>query len=166
MIWIGLGTNLGDRAANIFTAIAALTRHGIQLSRLSQLYITPPWGQTDQPPFLNAVAEISFGGSARELLAICMQIEHELGRVRVSRWGPRVIDLDILEFRGQIIDQPDLKVPHPHYTQRAFVLKPLAELVPEMIPTGQTLTVEALYAILPAEEILPYAPVADHSPTS
>ncbi len=99
---------------------------------VSSLYRTPPWGKTDQPDFLNAAAELKTQRSPRGLLELCLDVERRLKRVRQERWGPRLIDMDILVFGDRVIDEPGLVVPHPRMLERAFVLVPLAEIDPDL----------------------------------
>ena len=141
MIFLGLGTNMGDREANIARALGELALSGIAIKRCAALIETPAWGIEDQPAFLNTVVEVGFGGSAQELLPIILEVERKMGRIREQKWGPRLIDIDIIEFNGQLIDEPGLQVPHPWYTKRRFVLEPLAELQPDWVPTGMEETV-------------------------
>ena len=132
LAYVGLGANLGEREASIRDASEL-----IGARRLSTIRETEPWGMTDQPSFLNAVAEVVWEGTARELLARLLEVERELGRVRDgTRWGPRLIDLDLLVFGAETIDEPGLRVPHPELARRAFVLEPLAELVPDLDVPG------------------------------
>jgi len=129
--YLGLGGNIGDPAAAMAQALRRLD--GAPLTRIdavSSLYRTPPWGVADQPDFLNAVARIDTGMSPRELLALCLDIERSMQRVRERRWGPRPIDIDILLFGSLEVDEPQLTIPHPHIAERAFVLVPLAEIAP------------------------------------
>ena len=126
--FLGLGSNIGDRLQSLRTAVSLLGRGGIDVIRSSRVYATDPVGGPEQPEFLNAVIEVESPGSARDLLETCLQIEGRMGRERGERWGPRVIDLDVLTFGQQEIDQPDLQVPHPRMHERAFVLIPLLEL--------------------------------------
>ena len=127
--WISLGANLGDRPAALQSAIAQLdTASGITVARVSAFYETPPWGKTDQPPFLNAAAELTTTLSPQALLKECQRIEQNLGRERHEHWGPRTIDLDLLYMPGHTSDTPELRLPHPYLLQRAFVLVPLAEI--------------------------------------
>ena len=140
--FVGLGSNLGEREAMIRTALEEMSRlPGTTLERASSLYDTEPVGDTDQPNFLNAVAQLETELPARQLLWNLLLIERRLGRVRTRPWGPRVIDLDLLLFGSQVVDEPDLKVPHPELTRRSFVLVPLVELDPLLIHpvTGETL---------------------------
>ena len=135
--YLGLGSNLGDRAGAIRTACMELGAHPeITVERLSSLYETPPVGMTDQPDFINAAIEIDTTLSARALLTACLAVEAQMGRVRNARWGPRVIDIDILVYGSEVIDEPDLKAPHPRLAERAFALAPLAEMEPALRPPG------------------------------
>ncbi len=144
MIWLGLGSNLGQKKENIAEAIFLLGTYGIQLVRQSDYYETAPWGVLDQPSFINSVCEILFDDHPEILLNKCLTIENQMGRVRTEKWGPRKIDIDVLEFNGQVYVSNKLILPHPLYTQRDFVLVPMAELVPDFIPTGQRETVSEL----------------------
>lgn len=140
--FVGLGSNLGDREALIRAALDELARlPQTQLVRASSLYDTEPVGETDQPNFLNAVAEIDTDLPARQLLWNLLLIEKRLGRVRTHRWGPRTIDLDLLLYGELALEEPDLRVPHPELIRRSFVLVPLVELDPSLVhpETGETL---------------------------
>lgn len=130
---VGIGSNLGDSRRVVATAVDALAAlPSTRVLRGSAHYATPPWGRVDQPPFINAVVEIDTGLSAQQLLAALLGVERAAGRVRDgSRWGPRVLDLDLLLYGDAIVSEPGLSVPHPHLAQRAFVLLPLAELAPD-----------------------------------
>lgn len=120
-------------------ALRSLDDHpSVTVSEVSSLYRTPPWGKTDQPDFLNAVASIDTTLSARELLDLCLETERALKRVRAERWGPRLIDMDILVFGDTAIDENGLQLPHPRMLERAFVLAPLAEIAPSLDLTGRT----------------------------
>ena len=107
---------------------------------VSSLYRTPPWGKLDQPDFLNAAAEISTALAPRALLDLCLEAERKLKRVREERWGPRLIDIDILVFGDRIIHETGLEVPHPRMLERAFVLAPLAEIAPELAVGGRSVS--------------------------
>ncbi|HEV2262151.1 MAG TPA: 2-amino-4-hydroxy-6-hydroxymethyldihydropteridine diphosphokinase [Candidatus Rubrimentiphilum sp.] len=124
---IGIGANSGDARTNVVVAIDALGRLGTLVAR-SRLYRTKPWGKTDQPDFVNAAAIIETALTPRELLDGLKQLETELGRTPGARWGPRVIDLDILFYGDVQLDQPGLRIPHPRLHERAFALIPLAEI--------------------------------------
>jgi 2-amino-4-hydroxy-6-hydroxymethyldihydropteridine diphosphokinase len=136
--YVGLGSNLGDRKENIRRALEQLGELGTV--RASSIRETDPVGITDQPRFLNAVAEIETDLTARELLDRLLAIELEVGRDRAGgvRWGPRAIDLDLLLYGNQTIEEPGLTVPHPRLAERDFVLEPLHELDPELaLPDGR-----------------------------
>ena len=140
--FVGLGSNLGEREAMIRSALEELARlPSTALERASSLYDTEPVGETEQPNFLNAVAQLETGLAARQLLWNLLLIERRLGRVRTRRWGPRAIDLDLLLYGDVVLDEPGLKVPHPELTRRSFVLVPLVELDPLVVHpvTGETL---------------------------
>ncbi|HEY6866390.1 MAG TPA: 2-amino-4-hydroxy-6-hydroxymethyldihydropteridine diphosphokinase [Candidatus Eisenbacteria bacterium] len=140
--FIGLGSNLGERESMIRLALEDLSRLSLtRLVRASSLYDTEAVGEVDQPNFLNAVAQLDTELDPRRLLWNLMLIEKRLGRVRTRRWGPRTIDLDLLLFGDLVIDEPDLRVPHPELSRRSFVLVPLVELDPLLIHpvTGETL---------------------------
>ena len=129
--WISLGSNLGDRERNFAGAVAGLEgAEGVHAVRGSCVYETPPMGPPGQGRYWNAVVEVEAGFAPELLLDLCQKIEVRLGRVRREKWGPRVIDLDVLFVEGVEIHSPDLTVPHPGITQRAFVLKPLADVAP------------------------------------
>ena len=131
--YVGLGSNLGDREATIRAAVAALPG----VVAISQLRETEPVGVTEQPAFLNGAARLETGLSPRELLDTLLEIERGLGRERRERWGPRTIDLDLLLYGGETVDEPGLTVPHPSLHERRFVLEPLAELDPELVVPGR-----------------------------
>jgi 2-amino-4-hydroxy-6-hydroxymethyldihydropteridine diphosphokinase len=140
--YIGLGSNLGEREALIRQALEALDAlPETSVVKVSSLYDTEPVGEVDQPNFLNAVAQIDTELTARQVLWNLQLIEKRLGRVRSQRWGPRTIDLDLLLYGSVVVDEPDLKVPHPELTRRSFVLVPLVELDPLLTHpvTGETL---------------------------
>lgn len=136
---VGLGANLGEAVATLRDAIDELARlPDTELLRASRLYRTPAWGRTEQPDFINAVALVETGMPARELLDALLAIERSFGRVRLDgeRWGPRTLDLDLLLFGDAVIDEPGLRVPHPHLHERAFALLPLAEIAPQLAIPG------------------------------
>lgn len=130
-VYIGIGSNLGDREFLIRKAVESLRQlPRTNVSGVSSLYDTEPVGETDQPPFLNAVAWLETELLPRDLLWQMLLIEKRMGRVRSRRWGPRPIDLDLLFYDEQVIEEPDLQIPHPEAHRRAFVLLPLLELDP------------------------------------
>ncbi len=134
-VYLGLGSNLGDREQNLRKALSVLDEtDGITVRSASSCYETEPVGSvTGQDDFYNAVAEIETALSPQELLTRIKSVERELGRLSGERWGPRVIDIDILLWNNNILHQEGLTVPHPEMTARAFVLTPLAEIAPDVV---------------------------------
>ncbi len=130
--YLALGTNLGDRIANLRAALEALAPD-IRVTGRSRVYETPAWGYEDQPSFLNMVVRAETQLQPAALLARLKQLETDLGRTPTFRWGPRVIDIDIVFYDNLILDSPDLTIPHPRLQERAFVLVPLAELAPDLV---------------------------------
>lgn len=154
--YLGIGGNLGDVRETFTGALAALSAtDGIVVRRVSPLYETPAvGGPGNQPSYLNAVLEIQTRLNARELLQLLLRIEADFARVREIRWGPRTLDLDLLLFGPDqhISDPPLLMVPHPRLAERAFVLEPLAALVPSLVVPGTGRTVEELRDTLSASD--------------
>lgn len=136
--WVGLGSNLGDSRETLQSAFAGLnTLAHTKLVGRSHLWRTPPWGRTDQPAFLNAVALLRTRLTPRELLQALLELEQGAGRVRTEdRWGPRTLDLDLLHMDGVRMDEPELVLPHPRIAERAFVLLPLQEVSPTLCLPG------------------------------
>ena len=126
---MGLGSNMGERERFLREAVAAMP----DVVRVSGLYETDPVGGPEQEPFLNIVVELDTRRSARELLEVCRALERAADRVRVVRWGPRTLDVDVLWHDGETVDEPDLIVPHPRMRDRAFVMVPLGELAPDLV---------------------------------
>jgi len=139
LAYIGLGSNLGDRRAFLERALERL-----RPLRVSRIVETEPWGRTDQPKFLNAVAEISTDLGPDALLGHLIALEQDLGRVRSERWGPRTIDLDLLLYGDRQVRSKELDVPHPRLACRRFVLEGLAELCPDRSVPGLGRTVREL----------------------
>ena len=137
--YVGLGANLGDREATIERALELLAEEeGIAVAAVSALRETEPVGVTEQPRFLNGAVALETALSARALLETLLRIERSLGRVRTGvRWGPRTIDLDLLVYGSEVLDEPGLHVPHPRLHERRFALEPLAELDPELEIPGR-----------------------------
>lgn len=136
---IGLGSNMGDKRANIAAAIAALEKvPGVRVFARSGDYRTAPWGFENQDWFVNACVLVATSLTPRALLEACLAIEQSLGRQRDLRWGPRLIDLDVLFCGGRAVSEPGLVLPHPHIAARAFVLAPLAEIAPAADIGGTT----------------------------
>jgi 2-amino-4-hydroxy-6-hydroxymethyldihydropteridine diphosphokinase len=138
MIYIALGANIGERAAQLSDAIAEMGKMGVTVTKQSSVYETAPVGYTDQPSFYNMVVEVETHQSVTDLLDTLQQIERQLGRERLFKNGPRTIDLDILYYNGEDIQSEHLTVPHPRMQERAFVLAPLAEIAPELVVRGRT----------------------------
>jgi len=138
--FVGLGFNCGEKKKNILSAISEIKKIG-SVEKISTIIETKPWGDENQEDFLNAVVEISFDGSAQELLENLQKIEQKLGRTKTRKWGPRVIDLDILFFGREKINEKNLKIPHPFWQERDFVLSPLAEIAPNFVPPNNELPI-------------------------
>ena len=131
--YLGIGSNLGDRLANLQSAVDGLARTpGITVAAASPVYATEPVGGPEQPEYLNAVVGLDTNLAARELLRVAHSLEDAAQRVRDVRWGPRTLDVDVLLVGEEAVDEPDLQVPHPRMEERAFVMAPLADLEPSM----------------------------------
>jgi len=144
-VFLGLGSNLGDRLGNLARALEAAERlPDTRLLAVSEAVETEPWGLAEQPPFANAVARFASGLSAESLLRALKQIERQLGRTDAQRYGPRVIDIDLLLVGDEEWDTAELTVPHPRLHERAFVLVPLLEIEPSAsAPNGSRFEVDA-----------------------
>lgn len=151
LAYVALGSNLHDPAGNVLLGARAMNGiEGVRVISTSRLYTTKPVGVADQPSFINAAAELEVSCNARQLLEGLLEIERQFGRDRSKeqRWGPRTLDLDLLLFRDQRIDEPGLTVPHPRMAQRRFVLEPLCDLASGLVPPGWTMNIrEALEAL-------------------
>ena len=148
--YLGLGSNLGDRAANLRAAVQLLAERGIRVGEASSVWETHPV-PADQPPYLNAVVAIESSLEPLALLAALKGIEHDLGRRPTRRWGPRIIDLDILFYDGLSVDTPELVIPHPEASDRRFVLVPLSEICPGPLPVLGRTAEELLLTATPLE---------------
>lgn len=149
--FIGAGANLVEPVRQIRQAQDALQKSpGIKFLAASSLYRTQPVGPVEQPPFINAVFSLEAGIGPHDLLSLLLEIEQNMGRVRKERWGPRVIDLDLLFYGEEIIEEPGLEVPHPMLHERRFVLAPLAEIAPGFVHPVLQKSVSELLAGLPA----------------
>jgi 2-amino-4-hydroxy-6-hydroxymethyldihydropteridine diphosphokinase len=139
--YLGIGSNLGDRVAHLQSAVDGLAfADGVTVVGVSPVYETDPVGGPEQPEYLNAVVAVDTDRTARELLEVAQRLEHEAGRERGERWGPRTLDVDLLLVGDDEVDEPDLVVPHPRLYERAFVMVPLADLDPMLapwVPTGE-----------------------------
>lgn len=136
--YVGLGANLGSRESTLRRAIELLGQaDDVDVLAVSQLRETEPVGVLDQPPFLNGAVAVETTRAPRELLDLLLEIERSLGRVREERWGPRTVDLDLLVYGDEVVDEPGLRVPHPRLHERRFALEPLAELDPQLEVPGR-----------------------------
>lgn len=132
-VYISFGSNIGDRYGAVSDAFELIEENGMKILLKSQIIETEPYGYEDQPSFINGALLVETELSCREVLTRLLTIEKNLGRVRKFKWGPRIIDLDIIFFNEEIYDEEDLKVPHPDMQNRNFVLKPLNDICPEYI---------------------------------
>ena len=149
--YLCLGGNLGDRLAALTEALRLLDETpGMLRTACSSVYETEPWAVADQPNFLNLVAAYETTLSPADLLAACKTVEEEVGRVASYRWGPRLIDIDVLLYGDRVVDsaEPDLQIPHPRMAQRAFVLVPLAEVIPDRVVPPGSWTVQRLLELV------------------
>lgn len=150
--YLGLGSNLGDKVENLREAVRLIDEGPqTQVTGKSALYATAPVGYLDQDDFVNGVVEIETGLTPEALLALCQSVEQSLRRVRLIRWGPRTIDVDVLLYEGVVSSDPVLTLPHPRAHERAFVLVPLAELDAGLMISGKT--VEAWLAGVDTSDI-------------
>ncbi|OGO11952.1 MAG: 2-amino-4-hydroxy-6-hydroxymethyldihydropteridine diphosphokinase [Chloroflexi bacterium RBG_16_47_49] len=152
IIYLSLGSNLGDRLANLRTAISLLPPK-IQTQAHSSVYETEPWGYSDQPAFLNLVTKANTPLDPFDLLTFLKEIEVSIGRQETFRFGPRLIDLDILFYDDLVLDTPKLTIPHPRIAQRAFVLVPLAEIAPDLLLPGLGKTIQQLKSTMDASSL-------------
>jgi 2-amino-4-hydroxy-6-hydroxymethyldihydropteridine diphosphokinase len=143
-VFLGLGSNLGDKKANLEKAISELGRAGVKTARKSSFYNTRGIGPVNQPNFLNACIEVSTKLSPEKLLKLVKRIEKDCGRITIERWGPRILDIDILLYDALEFDSPELTIPHPFLNSRDFVLVPLRELDPNLLYPGRDVTVSQL----------------------
>jgi len=138
---VALGANIGDKVANVERARGLLTTAGdgrVELIGSSRIYKTPPWGITDQDWFVNSCISVRTDLDPNTLLRRCLDVEEAMGRRRTEKWGPRLIDLDVLVYEDRQIETEDLMIPHPHITERAFVLVPLCDIAPKLVLKGRT----------------------------
>ena len=140
--FLGLGTNLGDRAHYLKEAILALASPALTIVAISRIYETEPWGVMDQPQYWNQAIEIETVLEPLDLLHVCQEIELQLGRERKVHWGPRTIDIDLLIYDNRASETEELMLPHPYLEDRAFVLAPLREIAPTLVlPSGRSIQV-------------------------
>jgi 2-amino-4-hydroxy-6-hydroxymethyldihydropteridine diphosphokinase len=148
LAYVGLGANLGPREITLLRAVDLLAEtEGVDVRAVSRLRETEPVGVAEQPLFLNGAVALDTSLSPRELLDRLLEIERGLGRVRELRWGPRVVDLDLLVYGDRQVEEPGLRVPHPRLHERRFALEPLAELDPELDVPGLGRVEDALAAL-------------------
>lgn len=159
--YIGLGANMGEPARQVAQAVAALSQVAeVEVVGISRSYLTPPLGPPGQPRYVNAVAQVKTRLTPDELLRVLLAVERELGRQRGERWGPRLIDLDLLLYNGEVLQGPGLTVPHPEMHRRAFVLVPLVEIAPQAWHPGLQKTARELLADLDPGELGELKPLA------
>ena len=149
--YVALGSNLGDKEANLRKALELLQERGVEVVKTSSFICTEPYGVTDQPQFLNGVCEVRTSLVPLALLHTLLEIEQEMGRVRLRHWGERNIDLDLLLYEDVVMDTPQLKLPHPDMQNRDFVLLPLAEIAPELVHPTLQKTISELVICLSAK---------------
>jgi 2-amino-4-hydroxy-6-hydroxymethyldihydropteridine diphosphokinase len=149
LAYLSAGSNMGDRVRNLAAGICDLGQRGISVRKVSSIYETEPVGIRDQPWFLNLALEVKTEGNARELLLACLDIEAARGRIRSYPGAPRVLDLDILLFGDLILDEPEIRIPHPRMALRRFVLEPLAEIAPHRLHPGLGKSIRDLLAECP-----------------
>jgi 2-amino-4-hydroxy-6-hydroxymethyldihydropteridine diphosphokinase len=136
---LGLGGNIGDPPAAMAEALRQIdVDAACRIQKVSKLYKTPPWGKLDQADFFNCCALVETGLEPEELLDLCLSVERNMKRVRVERWGPRTIDIDILTYGARQQKTEKLELPHPRMTQRGFVIKPLVDIAPDAMLNGRT----------------------------
>lgn len=132
-IWLLLGTNLGNRKKNLEKAFRLLSQGAVQLLEYSSVYESEPWGVDNQPWFWNVVIKVQTALEPAKLLTCCLEVENKMGRIRKQKWGERLVDIDILYYENQIINEPNLEIPHPRIQERKFVLIPLVEKGSDLI---------------------------------
>lgn len=156
--YLSLGSNLGNREQNLQKAIRRASALG-RIVAVSSFYETEPVEFTDQPWFLNCVIALETTAHPAQLMAELLRIEHEMGRQRIVKKGPRSIDLDILLFGDAVVNTPELTIPHPEMTRRRFVLQPLAEIAPELLhPVSQKKVTQLLAELAPGQRVQKYEP--------
>lgn len=159
--YLSLGSNIGDKSGNIAAALAALEGPGLHVAARSRDYRTAPWGPIEQDWFVNACARLQTSLSPEEVLARALEVERRMGRVRDVRWGPRLIDIDLLCMDGVTRATEALTLPHPRMLERAFVLVPLAELAPGLVVAGRR--IEDALAAIDTREVVP---IEDRGPAA
>jgi len=158
-VYLSLGTNIGNRAENLKQAITSLPPQ-MRVKKKSKVFETPPWGYTDQEPFLNQVVKVTTYLEPEPLLKHLKRLEVALGRKATFRYGPRLIDLDILFFDDLVLDTPILTIPHPHVHDRGFVLVPMMDIAPDHMHPVMKKSIREMIALCSTEGIVPYDPDA------
>lgn len=155
VVALSLGSNLGDRLTLLRKAVASLKKEGLVIKAASDVFETPPWGMENQPPFLNACIVAETGLSPKKLLELLKKLEGDLGRTAGRRWGPRIIDIDIIFYDDLVFNSDNLTIPHQHMAQRPFVLVPLAQAAPEWKHPATGLTAAEMSRELSEDERAP-----------
>lgn len=150
-VFLLIGGNIGDRLQNLNQAITGLSATCGPVIQQSAVYETAAWGKTDQAAFLNQALVLTTSLTAQELITAILSVEEHMGRLRMEKFGPRVIDIDILFFNDEIMDEPNLTIPHPQLQNRRFVLVPLHEIAPKLVHPVLQKTIEQLLAECPDE---------------
>ncbi|MGO9612534.1 MAG: 2-amino-4-hydroxy-6-hydroxymethyldihydropteridine diphosphokinase [Dissulfurispiraceae bacterium] len=145
IVYLGIGSNIDNREANCLSSLEHLKKRGIVIRKCSAIYETEPWGIKDQPRFINMAVETETDMSAEKLLDLLKDVEHSMGRKETMRWGPRVIDLDILFYDDAIVTSERLHLPHPMLHERDFVLIPLVEIAPDKMHPTRHKTIRELW---------------------
>jgi 2-amino-4-hydroxy-6-hydroxymethyldihydropteridine diphosphokinase len=152
MIFVGLGSNMGERIKYLTEGIDFLIRHHVRIVQISPVYETQAWGYEAQADFLNAIIQIDFSSTSYELLSLLQGAEQACGRKREIHWGPRTLDMDLLCFHDELRDDSDLRLPHPAIAERAFVLAPWKDIAPDFILPHWHQSVSALWQVLAEAE--------------
>ncbi len=152
-IYLLLGTNLGKLKENLMNAIEELSKSGIKILKKSKIYKTKPWGKKNQPDFLNMAVEAETNLTPEKLLQTIKEIEKKLKREKTEKWGPRIIDIDILFYGNRIVNEPELKIPHPYFFERNFAIIPMADIAPDFIPPAQNKSIKEVKAGVNSEGI-------------
>ena len=153
-VFLQLGSNLGDRELLLKDAIIAIVNRVGDVLEFSKVYESTPWRAEGQENYLNQILKVRTALLAEEVLSIVLDIEKQLGRVRIEKWGERLIDIDIIFYNDSIIETPELCVPHKHLHERMFVLTPLHNIVPEMVHPKYNKTIEELFEICKDSELV------------